>query len=174
MPTSKKRVVLEQRSSTNKNKVITNLILVIVIALIIALGIFFFSNVKDCGADEACFKTAAENCKLAKLTSFKDENTFLYEIKGSRQDNCLILVEITKISDSASADLKETFEGKKMICNIPKQQFAETPVADIDQIIDYCTGPLKEAMLEVMIKELYSIIAKNLGGIVLELEDVIS
>ena len=173
MPIRKKRYARLERSPKSSNKIVANVILVIVIAAIVLVGVLIFSTPKNCGTDEACFRAAAENCKLAKLTSFKGENTFSYEIRGSRGNNCLVTVEIIKISDGASVDLKQAFEGKNMICNIPRQQFTDTSITEIDNIIDYCTGPLKEAMLEVMIKELYSIIANNLGSIVIELEDLI-
>ena len=57
-----------------------------------------------------------------------------------------------------------------MTCNIPYEFLDVIQVTNDQKIMDYCSGPLKEAMLEFMIEKLYGSIAQNFGGILAELE----
>ena len=54
-----------------------------------------------------------------------------------------------------------------MECNVP---FEITEITNTNDIIDYCSGPLKESIYELIIKKMYGVIAQNLGSIISEVE----
>ena len=47
-------------------------------------------------------------------------------------------------------------------------------ISQINDISDYCTGPLKEAALEIVLEKVYSIVVANIGQITLEYENILS
>ena len=53
-----------------------------------------------------------------------------------------------------------------MSCKIPKTLLAETNLDDLDNILQYCTGELKEGILELIIQKMYTLIIDNLDEIV--------
>lgn len=130
--------------------------------------IFFYPL--NCKSDQTCFNSALESCKRAKLTTLEQGNTYLYVIKGSKQGNCVIDIKLEKLY-SSSYDLIALFEGKSMRCVIPKE--VSLFEKGVEGTINYCSGPLKEAMYEIIIQRLYNLIAQDLGGAVVELENVL-
>lgn len=130
--------------------------------------IFFYPF--DCKNDQACFKSALQSCKRAKLITIEQGNTYSYIIKGSKSKSCIIDIKLEKLY-SSSYDLVTLLEGKSMRCVILKDVslFKE----GIEGTINYCSGPLKEAMYEIIIQRLYNLIAQDLGGAVVELENAL-
>ena len=57
-----------------------------------------------------------------------------------------------------------------MTCNIPYDVLDYVNILEEQRLLSYCSGPLKEAMLELMIEKLYGSIAQNFGTILNELE----
>lgn len=134
------------------------------IFLVLFIVIFILTNYqKDCEYNKGCFDDALNKCIKAKHLSEEEESLFEYKIIGKKSDNCV--VEIKLLSLDPGNELKESFLGKSMTCSLPldKEINLET--------IEYCTGPLKEAMYELIIQKMYNIMAQSLGDIMLELQE---
>ena len=114
------------------------------IAMVLALFVFgcagFGQNVKDCGADDQCFKDAMKSCTPAKAKKVDPQSgTIEGLVKGYEGDNCVINM---KIVDAPIPLLKD----KEMTCKVPK--------ADLDafssgssnfgssKMLEECTGSL--------------------------------
>jgi hypothetical protein len=141
--------------------------------LIIILIIIFIKMPKDCGSDTECFNEAAQKCKPSTLTLSSQGNIFEYKIYGESKEKCVVKIKI--LSLESSPELKEKFENKYMVCKIPKEEIKKSiGFSTLQKTTEYCTGPLKEALLEKVIEKLYSIITQNIGEIVLEAEDILT
>ncbi|MEK6974000.1 MAG: hypothetical protein AABW41_02070 [Nanoarchaeota archaeon] len=143
-----------------------NFFLVIIVILIVAYFISTILIPKNCNQDRECFNKKASYCVPAVYKPESQGNIFSYRILGSTPNNsCTIEIKLEKASIASSQETKELFEGKSMTCKFPKQQLAVAPIQETSNILNYCTGPLKEATLEMMIRKLYGTIAQNLGDV---------
>lgn len=140
--------------------------------LIIVLFIIFLKMPKDCGSDIECFNKAAQKCSASTLTLPSQGSLFYYKIYGSSGDNCVVKIQILELD--AVPEIKEKFENKYMICNIPKSDITNSVgIGALQKTTEKCTGPLKEAILQSVIEKLYSVITQNIGKITVELEDTL-
>jgi hypothetical protein len=136
--------------------------------LIFFVGLFFYSLLfpVDCKENSSCFNQKSADCQRSKFTLYNEDNKFQYSIVGNDKENCVIDIKLEKTSLSSSQEIKDNFEGKSMRCSIPTAQLKISSIQETSNILSYCTGPLKEATLELMIKKLYGVIAQNLGSII--------
>ena len=142
-------------------------LLLVIMVIVLAVSLFFLSYEKDCRSDEVCFSNAAKTCRSAKLTLNENNQTFAYQIQGSNNNSCVL--NVVALSIQGSQETISNFQGKEMICTIPKSNLTEHKISELN-IIDYCTGSLKEAMYELVIERLYGLVAQNLGHILLEID----
>src|SRR3989344_6379199 len=70
-----------------------NLIILISILLIFVLYLYFFTP-QDCGTDKECFNKLASRCSLVNVVSQSQAFTFLYEIRGSSGDDCVVNIKM--------------------------------------------------------------------------------
>lgn len=138
------------------------LVLVVLILLYIYLP-------KNCEYNKTCLDKSFRNCERAKAFQLINGNTYLYEVKGNWKDYCRLNVKVMEIS-SYQQDIKDALENKGMLCRIPKSN-TNVSILDVNNMLDYCTGPLKESMLELMIKRLYEVIVSNIGQISMEMQN---
>tara|TARA_Y100000034_G_scaffold134372_1_gene202597 strand:+ start:2405 stop:2908 length:504 start_codon:yes stop_codon:yes gene_type:complete len=152
-----------------KNLSITKTTLIVII-LIIAIWFFFFSNIikKNCSTIQ-CFDEQSIQCKPTKFTGIVDNNIFKYTIKGSEGDNCKIKIELDKMGVGTPIELIDLFEGRSMECNIPQNRMKEVSINKMQDVINFCTGSLKESIYELVIKKLYGLVVQNMDEI---LEDI--
>jgi len=138
--------------------------------ILIILILLFIYYPKNCEYKKSCLDSSFKNCERANSFLVIEGNTYLYEIKGSWKEYCRVNI---KVMDVASSDkyLKETLENKGMLCRIPKTQITNVSIDKVDNLLDYCTGPLKESMLELIIKRLYEVIIANIGRISVEMQN---
>ena len=141
-------------------------VLLTIMVIVLAIFLFFLAYEKNCISDEVCFSEAAKTCRSTKLTLEKDNQIFTYHLQGSKNQSCI--VEVKAISIQGTQETISDFQGKEMICIIPKSNLTAHKISDLN-IISYCTGPLKEAMYELIIEKLYGSVAQNLGHILLEI-----
>lgn len=146
------------RNKVDKKKVITLVVILIVIA-----AIFLLTKPKNCGSDDSCFNSAVGRCSKAKVNTLSDDNKYIYEILGKKGNNCIIEVTLLKLSESQPYDLKKALEGKSMKCAISTEMLQNQTIKQITNLNDYCTGPLKESILQITLDEMYDIIVKNIG-----------
>ena len=126
------------------------------------LILFLLSLPKNCKDNEECFNSASSICKKAKANLLKDEDVYNYYIRGKKDDNCVVKITMLQVSEKKSLSMKEGLEGRYMDCAVPMKLMSEKPINKMSEINDYCTGPLKEAILEILRNEaLSSGIAEN-------------
>ena len=143
------------------------LILLLIIALAWAVYIYL---PKNCGTDRGCFIQKAQTCSKAKVIDYKEGNEFIYEIKDKTGSDCIFYVKINKMKENTDYNLVKILEGKDMLL----EQFKINPLADTKDIIDSCSGSLKEALQQLTIERLYGVIISNIGGINKELQKLVS
>ncbi len=148
-------------------------IIVIVIGVLIILSILFFIfNTKDCKTS-GCFEKAALKCNKATIKVQEANGSISqYTIKGDKGSNCLLHIELKKMS-SLSQEMKDKFEGKDMLCQIPKNEFSRMKIEEMGSNLDYCHGPLKEEIYDVVIKKLYNLVIRDMGSVLQEVERVL-
>ena len=157
-----------------KRQVSLTKVFIFIFIILVLVWLFFFSGVfkKTCETD-ICFNDAAQTCKKANFRTIKESNLFSYDIKGPRGDVCVIDIELEKMGVGTSIELIEKFEGKSMECRVPKSQLKDTTIEDLDNVINFCTGPLKESIYELMIKRLYGVIIGNMDEVLEEIKKTI-
>jgi len=151
----------------NKKKV------AILVFLILVLGVLFYLNTpKNCKRDYECFSSKVSECSKAKVTTNKEDNLYYYEVMGKKLENCIVSVKLLKLSDAQPFDLRRALEGKGMLCSLPMSVLQNSDIKDIKNLNDYCTGQLKEAILDVTLQKLYDIVVQNIGPIASEIRGV--
>lgn len=145
---------------------------IILLILLIFLGILILSyfSIKECKTDEICFQESLSTERPSTFIKDNEGTIFLYHFEGCKKEFCQLQITISKVSYSYSEETRQLLEGKSMECTIPKSQLHPQTVTDLEQNIDYCSGPLKEAMYELMLQKIYGVIAKNLGTIIKEMK----
>ena len=138
--------------------------LFIIISIITTILILNYE--KNCGFDNECMQKSAQKCTRASLYRVEESNILKYQIMGKDRDNCGVKVTVERVSPLASYETQQLFEGKSMTCSIPKT----VEIQESKEIIAYCTGPLKEAIYELIIKKIYNYVALNLGELISELK----
>ena len=156
----------------NKSLIITYKILTILLVVSLIGYIIFFSNIikRDCGNDVNCFNQASMKCSGAKVETLKDTNIYEYTIFGQVKDNCIIGIKLEKMAVGTPVSLIKKIEGKSMECSVPVSILQEKSLYDIDNLMDYCSGKLKESIYEVLIDKMYGLIIKNMANITKNVE----
>ena len=57
-----------------------------------------------------------------------------------------------------------------MKCLVPKNELSNVNFNEVENLLGYCTGSLKEGIYEILIKKMYGIIISNLGEILGEVQ----
>jgi len=141
-------------------------IFIIIGVLLILSPLYFILGPDNCDT-KGCFETAADSCDKAKYV-FKEDDQItesIYKIKGDEGDNCELQIEIKSVSDKYSETTKIQFEGKSMTCLIPKETFSTMTFEEMGANLDFCHGPLKEAMYEAVVKKLYNLVVKDMSTV---------
>ncbi|MFA4887454.1 MAG: hypothetical protein WC595_04525 [Candidatus Nanoarchaeia archaeon] len=146
---------------------------VIFIVLLVLVGlVFFFSYTQDCAGDTACFNARAASCKKVEASFWSENNRFSYGVLGKKkvmgENGCVVRVQMVELDPSAKENLKKALEGKGMICFLPDPLLKEKQITEIEDLNDYCSGPLKEVLLQISLERLYEIVVKNIGPLSLE------
>ncbi|MBT3691051.1 hypothetical protein HOG16_02295 [Candidatus Woesearchaeota archaeon] len=134
----------------------------IIVILIFAIGILYYSYEFDCEEDKSCYNRHLENCKKTKLTVMDEGSTFIYQITGKENNQCRTRVTLVDMPIETDPDTAKLFEGKSMDCKLEKGSTFTT------EILPHCTGPLKEAIYELTIQKMYNILAQSLSDILAE------
>lgn len=139
-----------------------------VACMLLLLIVLLVAAPKQCGSDEQCFNTQAMLCKRAAVRVENLDNTYVYEVRGRKGEECIVKIVLEKVSPAAGENLKTALEGKGMLCAVPLSVLQEQQLAKIENINDYCTGPLKEVLLEISLENLYEIVVKQIGPLAVE------
>ncbi len=145
--------------------------------LTLFIVVLVFTHTKDCGSDEACFNKYAVDCKKVEAKVSKQNNLFFYEVQGKQKDTelkCIVKITLLKSESNATPTLRTNLEGKGMVCTVPQKLLKEKGLSDIENINDYCSGPLKEALLQISLENLYTVVVKNIGSLALQFSQSLS
>jgi hypothetical protein len=136
-----------------KAKIIIGVIIVLIIVALIFF-IFIYSHRVNSTAE---FLENFESCRRIKYI----EDGWKYKVKGNWIGDCK--VKVTAINP-ASVDLEtaKLLKGKTMICRFPR---AVAGTVMPNQAIEYCSGELKEAIQDMMIKKMHLYIIENMGSL---------
>lgn len=149
------------------------LIILLVICLLV-LTLFYTGVIKkDCSRDKDCFNKALKSCDPAKYLSIRNNNAYSYSIKGRAGDKCVMVIRMEHMAAGTDMELIELLEGKNMVCRVPKNYLEVDELEQIEDLIHYCTGPLKEGMYELIIEKLYGLIIQNMGDVINEMKDTL-
>lgn len=140
------------------------------IVFIIVIGAFMLGVVKKKCKDEACFNEALRRCSTATYLKLENFNYYAWSINGKTQDSCKINIKLVKMATGTPVDKVQLFEGKEMDCAVPKEIFSKAEGSKVENVLNYCTGPLKEAIYQSIIERLYTVIISNLGGAINEIQ----
>lgn len=139
------------------------LILLIILAIIWYLG--FFSSCET----EECFTNKLTDCKPTTYEKFQNSNLYIYKISRSFGSNCKLKVELKRMVAGADLDLVELLEGKSMTCKIPKRE--TDAIENIDRLLNYCHGELKEGLQTVLLQRIYGLLIKDMSEILEKAEE---
>jgi len=129
---------------------------ILALILLIFLIYLFFIKEEKCN-DELCFRINLRNCEKASYNT----GEWFYRIIGKSKGDCIVYVKNIYLYGK-DVDIAETLKGKEMNCYIPLYEAGfYMPTDDIDK----CHGPLKEAILDLMVKRMHLYIIKNIGEI---------
>lgn len=133
-----------------------------IFTLIILMVYYIFLYTEKCEQDAECFNQHLARCKRARYVNDAEEAIWVYEIKGEVKEGCQVETTLNTIKQG-KVDMAEA-EGKKMTCYLP-YGFVEVPGDDLG----YCTGPLKEEIQDIMLKQTHGYVLQNLDQIIEEL-----
>lgn len=157
-----------------ENKKIYLIIPIAIVVIIIALVYLKFFYFKKC-QDYTCFNEGVVKCNKIIFRSDEKEAVWEYKVLGKKKGECVINVKLLMIKQGK----KETqiLEGKEMKCYLDSatiQQFInQNKNINPRQNLELCHGILKEEMQEIIIKNLWGVVLKNIGKIKEELVEVI-
>ena len=110
-----------------------------------------------------------KHCSGAILTSVSSGNVYIYESYNKPfTEECKLKITMAKATPGAELTLRTSLEGKNMNCIIPRSRLQQQSFSEMDDLAEFCTGPLKEAMYEMIVQRMYSLVIANLGNISLE------
>jgi len=155
---------------------VRGLLFVLVFGVVIVYLIFFSGLIKkDCKQDEECFNKVLSECKASKFIKLAENNFYEYKINGNKGSLCSMDIKLLKMGVGTPFDLVQKLEGKSMKCSIPINVLANQNFDEVGSLMNYCSGPLKEGILELIIDRMYGLIIKNIGEIAIEArEDLFS
>ena len=136
----------------NKKRII---LLVAIVILVLILIYYIFFHTKICGSYE-CFSQNQIKCSRARYTDDGESAVWKYQIKGEKDNKCLINVKLLQVKEG-SVDL-EKLQGLDMDCSAPLG-YIGNPQGDLKE----CHGLLKEEMQDLIIKGMHSEVLNNLG-----------
>jgi hypothetical protein len=135
---------------------ISTLFGILALILLIFFIYLFFIKEEKCN-NELCFRINLRSCERA---SYSDGEWF-YRIIGKEKDSCVVYVKNIYLKEK-EIEISEALKGKDMKCNIPLSEAGfYMPIDNIEK----CSGPLKEAILDLMVKKMHLYIIKHIGEI---------
>ena len=144
-----------------------------ILGLLIVAGLVIYTSgvlKKDCERDKLCFQSYFQECKTAKLITIKNDNVYSYSVESSFSNSCNLRVRMERIALGADPHFERLLEDKEMYCNIPRDTLAEVDPDNFNTFLDYCSGELKEGLYELVIERMYTLVVKELHGILQQSE----
>ncbi len=152
----------------------TKIIAVSIFVVLIIVVLIFLGLPKNCKNNEECFNEKVIKCSKVKAILVKNENQLNYYVIGRSGSDCVAKITMAKVSEKQNVDLRKALEGRSMDCAVPMDVLKEKGMNQVDNIYDYCTGPLKEAFLDITLQKMYDLVVKNLGTLTSGLQQVLN
>jgi len=166
---------MPKKEEAKKFKVSWKLLLgIATILLLITFFAFFFGVIKKTCKDDRCFNDALKRCRMANYLKLQNYNYYRYSIEGGEGEYCKLNIKLVKMAAGTPQDKIDLFEGKSMTCKIPRSELSKVQSDKIEGVLKYCTGPLKEAMYQLIIEKLYTLIIANMGEIIGGVEETLA
>ena len=145
------------------------LLLIILLVVLVIFSFFSFTG-KDCKDDFTCYTAAVNSCSKARVYKLNEDNVYEYRVLGGTKDVCKIKITLIEMKQGTSYNLIQKFEGKSMTCTVPRDVLRKSSLENVNNLVTYCTGPLKEAIYELLVEKMYSLIIANLEQYVDEID----
>ena len=151
----------------------------IAILLLIIFGLFlsayYLGYTREyCGKDKDCFLSHAKTCSPAEVYVSRSNNVYHYIIFPTIKNKCKLSITFERAQEGTSEEHARLLEGKSMTCLIPKSNLESVNPIEMEDVIDYCSGPLKEGLYEMIIKRMYEFVIINIGEITEELQNAMN
>jgi len=128
----------------------------------IFLGAYYSGFTREyCGTDKNCFTENSYSCKPSEVYTSRTNNVYYYKINPTMGNQCEVFVRFDRAQEGTPAEHITLLEGKSMICTIPKNEMKKIDILDMEDVMQYCTGPLKESLYELIVKRMYELIILN-------------
>lgn len=143
------------------------IIVLLVLALIIGGGVFYFFFFTETCTDEECFLNALRTCQRTTYMKSSQGNAWQYTIQPLGFSQGICNVKVKNLAIASELPLARNIEGKSMSCKIPAE-FAGTFI-QVQSKLEFCSGPLKESLQDLLIDQLYKFIVQHIGEITEEI-----
>tara|TARA_Y100000310_G_C20671809_1_gene810709 strand:+ start:442 stop:945 length:504 start_codon:yes stop_codon:yes gene_type:complete len=120
---------------------------------------------KYCGADTSCFEERVASCNPSEVYTSRDNNIYYYKMIPTLTGGCSVKIKFERAQEGTLQEHISLLEGKSMTCKVPRKHLGEINIIEMEQMMPYCTGPLKESLYELVIKRMYELVVSNLGEI---------
>lgn len=159
-----------------KNKKFKNwsrFIILLIVLSAIFLGAYYSGFTREyCGTDQTCFSEKAYGCRPAEVYTSRNNNVYYYRINPTIMNKCDLFVKFDRAQEGTPSEHITLLEGKSMTCTIPKSEMKKQDVLNMENIMPYCTGPLKESLYQLIVKRMYELIIVNLKEISTEADKI--
>ncbi len=142
-----------------RGKRVKEVVVVIALVVIIALGVYFFFGAGKTCEDLDCYNSIMQKCIKGSYISEKPEASWKYIIKGKEAGNLCEIEVVLLQAKEGDIRLRE-FEGSSMTC-LYEVGVLSHPEKDISK----CHGILKENIQDLFIRKLHEYILDNLDEV---------
>ncbi len=165
--------MVEYSKDYNKIKNLPRIAILLLIVFGLFLSAYYLGFTREyCAKDQDCFLEKAATCSPAEVYVSRSNNIYHYQIYPSLKNTCRLKVTFERAQEGTSPEHIQLLEGKSMNCFIPKDNLRSVNPIEMENIMDYCSGPLKEGLYELIIKRMYELIVINIGEIAEEAQSV--
>ena len=148
-------------------------LVIIILIFLFAFLIYYSGLIKPSCTTDSCFNQALQGCSPVNYLKNKNNNIYSYKISRSLFFNCNLKIKMKKAALGSEIEIKELLEGKSMNCKIPKSKLNDIDINEMKDLLNYCTGPLKEGIYELMLKRMYSLVIGQMSNIIQKSESVL-
>lgn len=102
--------------------------------------------------DQNCFIAAANSCQVMNVTITDNVGTFaLSSIGQTNSTSCIFSKTVVSLNSNETQNMQNLLDGKSMTCIYQKGNFDSQFVTALIGGIEYCSGPLKDDLGNLII-----------------------
>ena len=163
----KKEVPIDSNSRfwiMGKGKTLNRALILIIVFLVVTGILFYFGFFTKACSDDDCFNDAMKFCRPIDYVKNVNNNIYLYTVHRSFGNECSLKISMLSAAPGSDIEVAD-LEGKSMRCKIPKSELITTQFEEVDNILGFCTGELKEGIYELIIKRMFGLVIGNIEEI---------